>query len=432
MRLLQKAFNSRGSALFIGITVVVLFVASVVFAFSAQYGIPGATVTMVRASFDDVGALRRGDDVRIASARVGTVDSIEYSEALGAVAVLKLDGDRPIYRDSSAATASVGARSALGQKFVDLDPGSESAGPLGEDEVIPKRVTRGAQEVSDLFNVFDQPTRTALGSTLRELGGGLAGRSDDLADAFRTSPDLLPDLGTVSRSLSTDDGADLVGLLRSAETLAGRFEGREQEIASLMTNLSTTLDAVAVDDAAPFEQILQKAPGTLRDVRSALDTLNGPLADTRVAVTGLRPGAEALGLATPDVRGVLREGVGPLDRVPGVADVAEPALGDLTALMSDARPLTPRLVQTLREAAPLLADAAPFSPEISQFFTNATSALNDGDAAGHWLRFFPIVSAESVSGVLPVEDPTVARNGDPEPGELETDRQPLPLLGGRN
>lgn len=432
MRLLQKAFNSRSSALFIGITVVVLFVASVVFAFSAQYGIPGATVTMVRASFDDVGALRRGDDVRIASARVGTVDTIEYSEDQGAVAVLKLDGDRPIYRDSSAATASVGARSALGQKFVDLDPGNENAGLLGADEVIPKRVTRGAQEVSDLFNVFDQPTRTALGSTLRELGGGLAGRSDDLADAFRTSPDLLPDLGTVSRSLSADDGADLVGLLRSAETLAGRFEGREQEIASLMTNLSTTLDAVAVDDAVPFEQILQEAPATLRDVRSALDTLNGPLADTRVAVTDLRPGAEALGRATPDVRGVLRDGVGPLDRVPGVADVAEPAVVDLTDLMTDARPLTPRLVQTLREAAPLLADAAPFSPEISQFFTNATSALSGGDAAGHWLRFFPIVSAESASGVLPIEDPTVARNGDPEPGELETDRKPFPLLGGRN
>jgi phospholipid/cholesterol/gamma-HCH transport system substrate-binding protein len=432
VRGLLKAFHSRSSALFIGLAVVILFVASVIFAFSAQYGIPGATVTMVRASFDDVGALRRGDDVRIASARVGTVDDIEYSEALGAVAVLKLDGERPIYRNSSAATASVGARSALGQKFVDLDPGTPDAGLLGADEVIPKRVTRGAQEVSDLFNVFDPVTRTALGSTLRELGGGLAGRSEDLADAFRTAPDLLPDLGTVSRSLSAEDGTDLVGLLQSAETLAGRFAGREQEIASLMTNLSTTLDAVAVDGAAPFEQTLQQAPGTLRDVRGALDTLNGPLADTRLAVTDLRPGAEALGAATPDVRGVLREAVTPLDRVPGVSDVAEPAVVDLTGLMSDARPLTPRLVQTLRDAAPLLADVAPFSPEISHFFTNATSALSGGDAAGHWLRFFPIVSAETASGILPVEDPTVARNGDPEPGELETDRKPLPLLGERN
>lgn len=432
MRILLKAVNSRSSALFIGITVVILFVASVVFAFSAQYGIPGAPVTMVRASFDDVGALRRGDDVRIASARVGSVDDIEYSEEGGAVAVLKLDGERLIYRNSSAATASVGARSALGQKFVDLDPGSPDAGLLGADEVIPKRVTTSAQELGDLFNVFDQPTRTALGSTLRELGGGLAGRSADLSDAFRTAPELLPDLGTVSRSLSADDGTDLVGLLQSAQTLAARFEGREQEIASLMTNLSTTLDAVAVDAAEPFEQTLEKAPGTLRDVRSALDTLNGPLADTRVAVTELRPGAEALGHATPDVRGVLREGVGPLDRVPGVADVAEPAVVDLTGLMSDARPLTPRLVQTFRDAAPLLADLAPFSPEIAHLFTNGVSAMNHGDAAGHWLRIFPILSSESVSGVVPVEDPTVARNADPDPGELETDRQPLPLLGGRN
>ncbi|MCF7550728.1 MlaD family protein [Pseudonocardia sp. WMMC193] len=430
MSAMRKALGSRGLSALIGLIVLVLFVVSVLFAFRAQYGLPGAPTTMVKAAFGEVGSLRVGDDVRVASSRVGSVDSVDYVDGR-AVVSLKLDGERPIYKDSSASTASVGARSALGQKFVDLDPGTASAGALDAGGVIPERVNRGAQEVSDLFNVFDESTRTALGSTLRETGGGLAGHSQDLNDALNAAPTMLPDLGAVSTALTTDGGRDLTALLRSADALAGRFEGRQEEIATLMTNLSSTLDGVAVDGAKPFDETLQKAPDTLREAQTALDDLTPVLADTRSAVTVVRPGAEALGQATPDVRGVLREAVTPLDKVPGVADQAEPAVEELTGLMTDARPLTPRLVQTLRDAAPMLADVAPFSPEISHFFTNATSALGDGDAAGHWLRFFPIVAPETVSGILPVPDPTVARNGDPAPGELEQDRKPLPIIGGR-
>ncbi|WP_214366567.1 MlaD family protein [Pseudonocardia sp. H11422] len=430
MRSLHKAWGSRGTALVIGLVVVVAFAASVVFAFRAQYGIPGAQVTLVKAAFGDVGSLRVGDDVRIASARVGSVDDVRYEDGR-AVAILKLDGDRPVYQNSSATTASVGARSALGQKFVDLDPGSPEAGALGPDDVIPARDTRGAQEVSDLFTVFDPPTRAALGSTLREAGGGLAGHSQDLQDALAAAPQMLPNLGTVSRSLTADGGDDLVGLLQSASTLSERFAGREQEIASLLTNMSATFDAIAVDGAAPFEQTLQASPETLRDARSALDELNGPLTDTRDAVLALRPGAEALGAATPDVRGVLREGVGPLQRVPGVADAAEPAVAELTGLMADARPLTPRLADTVAETAGLLADLAPYSPEIAHWFTNVSSALHDGDGAGNWLRIYPIFESDTVSGTLPVEDPLVARNANPEPGESAQDIKPLPGIGGR-
>ena len=429
MSSLRKAFASKSLAVVIGLVVVLLFTASLVFAFRAQYGLPGATTTMVKAAFDEVGSLRVGDDVRIASARVGSVDGIDYVDDR-AVVTMKLEGERPVYRDSTATAASVGARSALGQKFVDLDPGSADAGLLGPNDVVPHRETQGAQEVSDLFNVFDPDTRTATGTTLREVGGGLAGHSNDLRDIFSTAPHLLPDLGTVSQSLSTNDGNDLVGLLQSADALTSRFAGQEQHISSLVQNLSTTFDGIAVDGAKPFQDTLHKAPDTLGEARAALDDLTPTLTDTRVAVTDVRPGAESLGQATPDVRGVLREAVTPLDKVPGVTDKAKPAVDDLTGLMTDARPLTPRLAQTLRDAAPLLADVEPFSPEISQFFTNVTSALSNGDEAGHWLRIFPIVSSESLSGALPVEDPTVARNADPEPGELGQDVKPTPLLGG--
>lgn len=47
-------------------------------------------------------------------------------------------------------------------------------------------------------------------------------------------------------------------------------------------------------------------------------------------MTQLQTGSRSLGDATPDLRGVLVEAPQPLDKLPGVSDSAEPALGSLT------------------------------------------------------------------------------------------------------
>jgi phospholipid/cholesterol/gamma-HCH transport system substrate-binding protein len=242
----------------------------------------------------------------------------------------------------------------------------------------------------------------------------------------------VPALGTISQALSADDGADLTALMRRADTVTGRFAGREQQISDLVSEVGTTLDAFGVDQAKPLAATLDTAPTALRDVRGALDALNTPLADTEAAMTGLQPGAQALGAAVPDVRGVLREGVTPLDKVPGVMDTAEPAVTDLTTTMHNLQPLVPRLARTLDVASDPLTYLAPYAPEISQFFTGMASAMQDGDAAGHWLRVIPMFSSESLTGAgIPIKDPTVARDAYPKPGEAEGDVKPTPLSGGR-
>lgn len=427
----RRAIQSKQSGLIVGITVVVLFVGSVVFALNATYGLPLVDRKTVTAQFDTVSGLMEGDDVRVASSRVGYVSEIRLQDGR-ATAVLEIaDPNFQVYRDATATTASVGARSALGQKFVDLDPGDPASGELPPDAIVPQRETRGAQEISDLFNVFDEPTRVAAGSTLREFGGGFAGRSEDLHDAIAAAPGMLPDLGTVSRSLAADDGADLVALLRSSDTLAARFEGRQQELADMTRQLAGTLDALAVDDGAAARQSVQRSPETLRELRLALDALHAPLADLEVSMRESRAGAAGLGEATPDLRGVLREGVAPLDKMPAVAEDAEPAVESLTEVMADARPLSPRLVDLGEGSASVLGDLAPYSSEMSTFFGNAASALSQGDAAGNWLRIYLVPRTESLSGTAPVEDPGVSRNAYPEPGEVQDDSAPALMPEGR-
>lgn len=419
----------RRRAALLGTALIVAFAISVYVAITSASGLPGATGKTVRVAFNDVGALRSGDDVRIANVRVGQVKDVELIDG-EPVVTLGIDGDRKIYRDAGAVTAAIGARSALGQKYVDFRPGTPGAGELPDDTIISEKKSVDAQELSDLLAVLDEPTRKALGSTLRETGTGLQGHSQDLKDAAAALPQELPDLATISRALSTRDGADLTGLLKAADSLSSSLQGHQQQLAQLTQRLGTTLRSLNVDKGAPLAQSLDKAPQTLADVKGTLDGLNGPLDATGEAMTSLRPGAQALGQSTSDLRGVLREGVPPLNKVPDVARQADPALTGLTQVMTDAKPLAPRLTTAIASAKDPVGVLAPYAPEVSMFFSYAADALHLGDAAGNWLRFYPVLNLESVDGTLPIADPTISRNAYPAPGQAPNDKKNS-LLGDR-
>jgi phospholipid/cholesterol/gamma-HCH transport system substrate-binding protein len=423
-----KAWARRRSML-LGTTLIVVFATAVYVAVTASSGLPGETGKTVKAAFGDVGALRVGDDVRIANVRVGQVKDIQLVDGKPLV-TMGFDGDRAIYRNAEAVTAAVDARSALGQKYVDFRPGTPADGPLPDNTVIAADQTVGGEELSDLLRVLDAPTRDALGSTVRQVGNGLGGHSQDLKEAAGALPTELPDLGTVAKALSAGNGADLTSLLHAADDLSSSFQGHQQQLADLTKRLTTTLTSLNADKGAPLTQALDKAPQTLADARAALDSLNGPLAQTQQAMAKLHPGAVALGEATPDVRGVLREGVSPLEKVPGVAQQAEPAVTDLTKVMTDAKPLAPRLTAAIGMAKDPLGVIAPYSPEVSLFFSYAADALHLGDAAGNWLRFYPVLNLESVDGTIPIADPTVSRDAYPAPGVAATEKKPG-LLGDR-
>lgn len=375
--------------------------------------IPTQGYTYVRAAFADVGMLEPSkQDVRFNSVPIGQVTGTEYVDGR-AIVTLRLDGDFPVYAD---ATAQVLSESALGRKFVELDPGSSAAGPLG-DRVIPESRTTDSIALDDLLNVFDDPTRAALRSSMVQLGGGAAGHGQDLHDALQAGGPALEDLGTVSRAVTSED-ADLPGLLHAADRLAGRLTDRQAQITALLREADTTLRAVSVDDAAPLAATLQGLPPTLRAARQALDAVDGPLADVGSTVTTIRPGAEALGRSAGDLRGVLREAVTPLEKVPGVADEAGPAVGDLTDTLADARPLVGPLGRTLDAADTAVAGLAPYAQDIGRFF--AQLADPDGLLSGSFApgqHYFQIILATPPGpGLVSAPDPTMRTDPYPTPG----------------
>jgi phospholipid/cholesterol/gamma-HCH transport system substrate-binding protein len=398
-----------------------IFAASVWLAFIAQNGLPGANRTHVKVAFADIGGLSAGDDVRVGDVRVGQISAFGMKGGQPIVTIA-LDGSRALYRD---ATATIAQRSALGANYVDLTPGTARAGRLADGQVISTPASASAQDLSALLDVLDTRTRKALSSTLQQTGAGAAGHGQDLNAALAALPSELHDLSSISAELTTNIGAALSDVLSATRSLSDSFAGQQVQLSELAGQLTTTLSAVATGHGGSLGQSLRAAPPAMTSARSGLAALQNPLIRTQSALTALQPGLSALGSAAPNLRGLLRESVTPLRKVPSVAGQAVTPISRLTTLIKDARPLAPAITQALARASTPLAVLAPYAPEVSLFFTYVTSSLQQGDAAGHWLRFYPVVSTQSVDGLLPITDPLSRFDAYPAPGQSANDTSSL-------
>jgi phospholipid/cholesterol/gamma-HCH transport system substrate-binding protein len=377
----------------IGMITLGTFIAAMIFALNATRGNPVKERTTVEAAFANVAGLMVGDDVRIASTRVGYVEEMKIDDGQ-AVLVLKIDDpERKVYAD---ATAAVTDRSGFGQKFVNLDPGSPSAGELRGR--IERSQTVRAEDINELFNVFDEKTRGAANTTLREFGGGMTGHAGDLNDLLDAAPGVLENTAAVSDALAVNQSNDFVGLLQSADRLAARFRGREQHAADVLDQMATTLDAVAVDNGGPEAETIQDAPETLKDVKSVLDDLEQPLENTASAMEELHPGAEALADATPDLRAFMKDAVEPLEDLPEVNELGVPALESLTDLVHDARPLARQLITTGDSGAPPVGKLGEYTPEVVRWFDWLGDTLKYETEGGNYARILLVASDESVGG----------------------------------
>lgn len=414
----ERAIKHNARAARIGTVAIVLLLALTVFAVTARNGLPdylpGVNRTIVNAAFTDVGALRPGDDVRIAGVRAGYVSAITLEHG-AAVATLEIDSGRPVYDN---AQASIAARSSLGQKYVELNPGTPSSPQMVKGALIPVAQTTDATEIDQVLDGFDPKTRQGLSTLLKNVGSGVGGRGDDLNAFIRTAPGTLKSLATVSQALAVDSGADLNQLLTTGRDLAGAFGDQTGQIAAVMRQTQATLSALDTDGGVPLGQTIDQGGSALASTRAALRSLDAPLGDLATASVALMPAAKALAAATPPLRGFLRDAVTPLHKVPAVATQATGAFGALSPTLVDARAVTRQLSTLMPDLAVLLAGLAPYSPEMIQFFINADSALGEGDSAGHWLRFTALANTQAGGvGLLG------GRDAYPAPGQAAGERK---------
>lgn len=397
-------------------------------AFNAQGGISSLPLVpkfTVKAAFKNTDSLQANDLVRQGSIRIGSVASVDYQDGQSIVTMRLDNADSQFYKN---ATAAIWDLNALGSKFVELTPGTPDAGVLGDD-VIPTTHTEDSYDLHQVLSIFDDKTKLATQQFLGQVGGGMVNQADNFHAFLSTSDKLLPDLGTTSTALVSQQ-AELPALLASADRLTGRFKDREAEISSLIAQTNSTFEAFNVDNDLGLGQTLDRAPATLDSAKRALDDLDHPLADTESTMRDFRPGAQSLADSEKDLRGVLREGISPLHKVPDVADKARPALGDLKDAFSDARPLAPRLAKTFEMASTPLRIIEPYAPEAGQLFVRLASFVSMGSSPGNRYAYINVNPSLGTLTSATTGSCNIAQNNYPKPGQATADRKGFGMPSG--
>ncbi|WP_110208471.1 MlaD family protein [Nocardioides daejeonensis] len=375
--------------------------------------LPLRTYTTVKAQFDDVGTLKPSQKVTENGIRVGQITDIAIVDGAAEV-TMRLDGDRDFYAD---ATARVGNESALGKKFIDLDPGTKESGPLAGD-LISTEQTDSATSLDDVFAPFDDDARAGLRTALSELGGGFSGHATDINDMLSRGPELLKD-GTVIVDTLAAPGTNLDDLLVTAESLVGQFRGQSETLATLVEEAGQTLQAVNVDQGAPLRVTLDQLPEVLRTAKTGLKAINPPLVRTARAVQKLAPGVDRLVDATPDLRGFMTESPPVARTVKQFTADAEEPLEKLVPAVTDLRPVVDRLQRTLTYADPLLTTLKPYWADFA-----GLGAQHDL-LSGHYNKDQHYFSAQlTFPGIYTATLPDPFANYDPYPGPGNAFKKP--------
>ena len=194
-----------GNPLLIGAVTTLIVIVAVFLSYNANNGLPFVPTYNIKVVLPEASGLQQANQVRIGGTRAGIISSLSAHEnprtgQLTTVANLKLEKSvQPLPADTRAIVLSV---SAIGLKYLELERGT-SHKTIKPDSYIPLSQTREPVDIDQLFNMFDEKTRTASQVNLNNFGNGLAGRGVGLNETIHTLRPLVTKAIPVLRNLAS-------------------------------------------------------------------------------------------------------------------------------------------------------------------------------------------------------------------------------------
>jgi phospholipid/cholesterol/gamma-HCH transport system substrate-binding protein len=238
-----------------------------------------------KAAFTDATGVNKGDDIRVAGVRVGTVDEIEIVDRTRALITFSVDSRTQV---NGGTHAEIRYRNLVGQRYISLTQEVGDTGRLREGATIPLERTQPALDLTVLFNGF-KPLFQAL------------------------SPDDVNQLSYELVQVFQGEAGTLEGLLAHTASVTSTLADRDRVIGDLIDNLSLVLDHVADRDRQ-----LTRLIGSFRTLVSGLkkdrNAILGPLED--VSALSVETASLVQGIRKPFVQDIrhLRTVAGNIDK----------------------------------------------------------------------------------------------------------------------
>jgi phospholipid/cholesterol/gamma-HCH transport system substrate-binding protein len=220
-----------------------------------------------KAVFTDATGVNKGDDIRVAGVRVGTVNEVEIVDRTRALITFSVDRDTSV---NGGTNAAIRYRNLVGQRYVSLTQEVGDTRRLPAGSTIPVSRTTPALDLTVLFNGF-KPLFEAL------------------------SPDDVNQLSYELVQVFQGEGGTLEGLLAHTASVTSTLADRDEVIGDLIDNLSLVLDHVA-DRDKQLTRLIQ-----------SFRTLVGGLKKDRNAILGSLEEVSTLSVETASLIDGIRE-----------------------------------------------------------------------------------------------------------------------------
>jgi virulence factor Mce-like protein len=396
----RSSASIAANPVLIGAATVLVIVVAVFLAYNANSGLPFVPTYSLKIAVPNAANLVVGNDVRLGGARVGTVDSIEPVNGRGgrvtARVGLKLEtAVKPLPADS---TFLIRSRSALGLKYVEITKGSSTRSFADGAQVPIRQATPKPVEFDEFLSTFDDKTRAASRSGIKELGDAFTGRGASLNQAIGDLNPLLTSLIPVARNLA-DPRTRLGQLFSSLDQAASQVAPVAAQQGELFANLDTTFKALAGVARPYIQDAITNGPPAEDAVIQNLPKQRPFLQNSTRFFAELRPGVRALSTAAPDLADAFTIGTRTLRRSVALNQRLKPTFTSLANFAQD--PMVSLGVGDLTQTANILNPTVSFIKPtqtvcnyVTLFFRNASSLLSIGDQNGTGQRFVIIATPQ--------------------------------------
>ena len=337
------------------------------------------------ASFSEATQLAVEADVRISGVPVGKVKTIEPDKETGRSDVeIQLDSAyAPLPSD---AKAILRQKTLLGETYVELTPGTDTAPKLGEGGQLRTSQVSPTVELDEIYRSFDPRTRQAFQIWMQTQAQAIKGHGQDLNDALGNLGPFAED-ASVAVDILNRQNAALRRLVSNSGVVFGALTERGDQLRSLIENSDRVFAATASRDEQ-LKEAFVALPTFSRESRVTLDRLDEFARDTNPLVTQLRPAArelsptlEDLAALAPDAKALFRD----LDKLITASKTGFPAA---ERIIRDLRPLLAQTDPALRQLIPILEFIGAYKAELNSFFANTAAASQafDPGTGLHYLR----------------------------------------------
>ncbi|MGN6664973.1 MAG: MlaD family protein [Solirubrobacterales bacterium] len=370
----------------------------------------------VRAIFDNGAFMVPGEQVRVAGANVGTIESVGVTMPGETVAydkngkpvskpgkaIIVMDITDPGFQDfRQDATCMIRPQSLIGEKYVDCRPtlprapGAEPPPPLkqvpsgepGAGEYLLPLGSNGTSVDPDLINDINTlPYAQRFRLILNELGAGLAGRGEDIEVLVKRANPVLRDVDRLFGILSAQRN-QLAQLASDSETILRPLARERSHVAGFLANAGAAAEASA-EKGPELEAALRKFPTFLREFRKTMVSLKS-FSDAGTPVF------EDFGTAAPSLTDATRT-LTPFSEALTVAlkslgaagEASGPLFAKADPVVKKARDLAKSGVVPTAELARLFVDLRKTGgwDSLTELIYNTTGAFNGFDQYGHFGR----------------------------------------------